>query len=762
MGAVGGLLGIGVSGLQTFQRALSTAGNNISNANTEGYSRQRVELGILPGQQTGIGFIGSGVEVSSIERFYDSFLNEQVRTSSTSQQQTERYNELISQVDNLLANPQAGLAPVLDGFFDAMQEVADDPASTPPRQVMITQAQALVDRFQFLNQRLEDLRGGVNTQIESAVSDINSFARDIASINKEIALVEGGGQVPNGLLDQRETLLKKISELVAVDSVTQSDGTFSVFIGSGQTLVAGEQMRPIEVISNAFDPSRKEIGYRVGTTTSVITEQLSGGSLGGSLLFRNQVLDPAQDELGYIALGLSQTFNAQHRLGIDLDGNAGGNFFNDIAATGVDVLTVSSAVVDVTITDVSALTPSDYRLERNGSNYILTRLSDNVSTTLSGFPATNAVVDGMNLSLTAGSISDGDRFLIQPVRQMAARIDVSLSDVRRVAAGSPVRTESAQANAGSASILSGSITNTTAYDGDTYQVVAAAGTPAAADGGVAIGLIADPSANNDLTYNLEINGTVVFSQSEADAPLADLDALAAVINDDSAVTGVRAYVDNVSNNLYLVNEPQNGRAITVSESLLTTNGPLEDENSVTGYFGSNLLGATATTNSFSYTGPADRYFVLDSAGNMETSGAYVEGTPITFNGIQTALTGSAQIGDLFSVSPNSGGVGDNRNALTLAQLQTSLTLSGGTENFQAAYGGIVADVGANTRQAQINLSAQTVLLDQAIASRESLSGVNLDEEAADLLRFQQAYEASARIISAAQSMFETLLSATGR
>ena len=253
---------------------------------------------------------------------------------------------------------------------------------------------------------------------------------------------------------------------------------------------------------------------------------------------------------------------------------------------------------------------------------------------------------------------------------------------------------------------------------------------------------------------------MVHSQDELDTPLATLADLAAAINAAVADTGVRAHVQG--GNLYLVNDPASNQAISIMDSLLTTAGVADDSATITGYFGSVLTADTAASDTLNFAASADSYLVLDGSGAVLDAGAYASGDTIAFNGLEATVTGAANLGDRFTITGNQGGVGDNRNMLALAALQTRGTLDKGNASYLDVYGRMVANVGAKSQQAAITRDAQETLLTQSIAARESVSGVNLDEEAAALIRFQQAYQAAAQVISVANDLFQTLLGAVRR
>ena len=638
-----GLLGIGTSALNANARALSTTSNNIANVNTEGYSRQRVNFAERPSDSVGGLTIGNGVSVSSVTRIFDELTTSQVRVNNSAFSSFETLNTFSSQLDSILADANAGLSPAISGFFDALQEVADDPASTATRQVLLSEADSLVARFDAISGRLETLNNSVNNDISGTVSDINVLAQSIAQVNNQISNTEAGGSggVANDLRDQRDRLLLQLSEYTQVRTVEQSDGTLNVFIGNGQTLVAGGFSQSLSVVSNEFDPTKLEIGYVANGTTTQISNLVTGGRLGGLLDFRETVLEPARNTLGQVAIGIADQVNDQHQLGQDLNGVAGGVFFNDISANSPLVLPSTSnagtGVVAAAVTDVNALTNSDYLLSNTGGAYSITRLSDNTITNLPGFPGAAAVVDGLTISLSSGTISNGDSFLVRPTSAASRDISLQISDVRQVAAAAPIIGQAASNNTGNASISAGVVN-------------------------------APPPPNANLTQTV----TITFNN------------------------------------------------------------------------------------------PPTTFDVAGTGTGNPTGVAYTSGGAITYNGFTVEIDGVPAAGDVFTVSANTGGVGDNRNALALANLQQQLGLNNGTSTISNVYGSLVADVGTRTRESELNQAAQETLLRQAEANRDSVSGVNLDEETTNLLQFQQAFQASAQIISIADELFQVLLGAVSR
>jgi flagellar hook-associated protein 1 FlgK len=627
----GSIFNIGVSGLNAAQASLAVTSHNIANASTEGFHRQAAVPGTEFPQATGAGFFGRGVEVETVRRAYSQFLDGAVLTAQAQGSYLDTYNSQISQIDNLLADPSAGLSPALQSFFSSVQDVASNPSSVPSRQAMITQGQVLSARFQALDTQLTQMRTGVNQQLADTVTQINAKAQSIAQLNEQIRTVQSNAtQPPNDLLDKRDQLVADLNQLVKTSVVKQSDGSYSVFIGNGQTLVLGNQAYALSAAPSAADPKDYSISYIAnGATVPIMTSTLQGGSLGALLDFRSQSLDTAQNNLGRVAIVLAQTFNDQHELGQDLNGNLGQAFFNVPAGQVVtNANNTGTAVINATDSSVGALTGSDYRLSFNAGTWTLTRLSDNTTSTFATFPQT---VDGVTLSLAAGAAANGDSYLIQPTRNGARDISVAIADTSLVAAAAPIRASAAAANTGDGKITAGSVN-------------------------------APPPPNANL---------------------------------------------------------QNAVTITFT---------------------------SATT--FDVTGTG--------TGNP-TGVAYTSNGNITYNGWTVQITGTPAAGDVFTIGPNTAGVADNRNALLLAGLQTVNTVANGTANYQSAYSLIVSSIGNRANDIKVQSTAQTALVQQTTAAQQSLSGVNLDEEAANLIRFQQAYQANGKVIQIASTLFNTIL-----
>ncbi len=682
------ILGTSVSGLQAFQRALATTSHNISNVNTEGYSRQRAEFETRPPTEMGNGFIGNGVETGTIQRLFDQNLENALRQAGSDFEDKDTLANYAGRIDNLLADKEAGLSPALQGFFDSLQDVANDPASSSAREVALAQAENLVSRFDLLDRRFRDLDSEVNSQLGAEVEEINQYAESIASLNREIREAEGRtGQPANDLLDQRDLQIRKLSEKVGTQIVAQDDGAVNVFVGSGQPLVTGNSANELAVQRNEYDPGRSEIAFAGSSGNQTITGTLSGGSIGGLLEFRDEILKPARNDLGQLATGLTDAFNAQHRQGIQPDGSQGEDFFS----VGEPRVLPSSrnsegltGTPDVAIVEDAAgeLTGDDYRLTYEGpdgegdsaGNWTVANLSTGNE------PESLETVDGTlrfdGLEVDVGDLAvaeNGDSFEIQPTRDAALGMRVELRNANEIAAASPV--------------TAGEV----------------------AEGGQAenrgTGVIEDVSVTSE--ENVPFGEEVRFAFVEGDP------------NDDD-------------NNGHFLVEQWDGDDFSALES--GAGGDLTID-----------FDPTEQSGGVSVVG-----------GDLDVEGD----NPLA--GLEFTLAGVPEADDRFFIAENTDATGDNRNAQQLAAVADEGLLNGGNDSPQDFFSAMVGQIGTDTQRAQSARDAQESLLRQAEADRESVSGVNLEEEAANLLRFQQGFQAAARVTAVADEVFQSLLGAIQR
>jgi flagellar hook-associated protein 1 len=734
------VFGIGLSGLNAASLGLSTTGHNIANANTKGYSRQGIIQSAPYPQYTGNGFTGLGVRVDTVTRSYDEFLTRQVQTAISQDSYYGTYQAEIKQVDNLVADPAAGVSPVLQSFFSAVQGMATNPASLPARQSLMSNAQGLVNRFQVFDQRLSEMRAGVNGSLVSTADHVTALSKQIAQINGQISVSSSGGQLPNDLLDQRDQMVLDLNTLVKATSIKQSDGTINVFIGNGQNLVVGGTPYSIAAKPSASDPQRLTIVYTQGNLDAEIPEtMLTGGKLGGLLEYRNKTLDTAANSIERMALVLGQTFNAQMRQGQDLYGNMGTNFFDyqqsNISLTHT-VAGVSTAFATVSLPTGVKSVASDYSLTFTGtagSEYSITRLSDNVSQTVSAaVMGTNPTVLGLNWSVP-GVMAAGESVGVS----MPPAVGNVLSNRNNTVQALPP-------------LLGGYIEDVSkvqasdyevSFDGTDYQVIRQS------DGQRT--MITGAQFTND-AQSLSVDGLKLkFSQGAPVAgdrfmvqPFVGFSRGMSIKPTDPRVlaAGVPIISDTQRTN---TGTGKVGQVAVDTPSALTTSSAINPALK-------NLVNIT-------FTSPTTYTLTDTVAGTTSAPATYTAGQTISFNGWNLKIDGQPAQGDKFSVKPGTSQDADGRNALKLGELQSRKIIDGNRSNYQEAYGQMVAVIGAKTNEVNIMSTAQTEVLKQAEISRDSVSAVNLDEEAANLLRYQQAYQASSKVIQIAQQAFDAIV-----
>lgn len=891
---MGDLIGIGLSGLQAHQTALSVTGNNVSNTNTPGYSRQDAVFVDNPSVLSGAGFIGQGVTLSTIRRNAEEFINTQLRADTTVYNERNIFKSKAESVDNLLASTTTGLTPAMSAFFQAFQGGADDPTSVPQRQLLLTQSEGLVSRFKSLDSRLNSQMQSVDFELDAAVSEINSLSQSLAQLNQSISVAVGAGQgdQPNSLLDARDEALRKLSELVTVSVFPEGQsGQLNIFIGNGQPLVLGNSFSKIASVQSPVDANQKEVALIINGESNIISNELSGGKVGGLLNFRNNELSSAINGLGRVALVLADTVNKQHSLGMDLESNLGGEFFQDVNETTLARSRITSnslntppvdQVMQINIIDSGELTTSDYELRFEGprdNDFNIVRLSDGenvLKSTLPGIYPANVEVDGFQLQFDAGTFKVGDRFSIQPTRTGARDIDLQIARVEDIALASPILSNSHEGNTGNASLSLGKMLDVT--NPQTNQVLSGFAVPGQLSPPLEIEFLTDtvyqvmdvtdpanpvplsPAINNQL-YRPGVTNTLFTSDPGeqrlsalgSDSFQVPLPALSTgtlvngfgaqnlsiltrnvdsgVVTSQSLAIAANSSAETIAMNLQSIQGVQataythvrldnfvdngdatplsievNGQALTLPAGtvaspdtlvdLINSNSSLQNLNiyavssgtaleihSTTGKDLQIVVGGVGDSVDVSSVDPYSAGAVslstqtVTSGDGVNVGGAIdvtlADGISLTadvdsvfeqapvgtssYLGFQFEITGEPKAGDSFTISYNQGGVSDNRNALDMAALERASTVGGGVISYGEAYSQIIEEIGSVTNRARLDTEAAKALLTQSENNRESISGVNLDEEAGRLVQYQAAYNASAQVVSIARQLFDTLL-----
>ena len=434
------LINSAMSGLSAAQSALNTVSNNISSYNVAGYTRQTTILGASNSTLTGGGWVGNGVYVSGVQREYDAFITNQLRAAQNqSSGLTTRYQQM-SKIDDVLSDTTNSLSANLQDFFKSLQTLvsnAEDPAA---RQTVLGKADGLVNQFKTNDQYLRDQDAQVNTAISTSVDQINNYAKQIANLNDQISRLTGvgAGASPNELLDQRDQLVSELNKIVGVDVTVQDSGTYNISIANGYTLVQGSNASQLAAVKSSADPARTTIAYvdTAAGNVEISEKQITTGSLGGLLTFRSQDLDQARNTLNQMALAFADAMNTQHQAGFDANGDKGGKLF-DFGSPAVlsNGKNTGSASVTATMTDSTKVQATNYKVEYNGTDWTITRLSDNTSFTAKPDASGNLSFDGLNVKIS-GSANNKDSFIVKPVNDVIVNMDVAISDESKLAMAS--------------------------------------------------------------------------------------------------------------------------------------------------------------------------------------------------------------------------------------------------------------------------------------------------------------------------------------
>lgn len=633
-------LNIGSRALTANLSALQVIGHNIANVNTDGYSRQSVQM-VSSGYQTlGGNYFGKGAELGTVERTHNTYLTREAQLSASVAAADKERLQRLQQLETLFPTGESGLGATVNDMLNAWGDVASSPTNLSARIVALSRGEELAARLSDTASQIDALAYNGRQQAQSSVENINRLAQDIARINQQIIENQGGVGQPNDLLDQRDALLDQLSQYVQTTTIAADDGSLSVFVAGSQPLVLGQTANRLELQRDPVDSTQARIAFRQGSLSQTLPESSIGGSLGGLMTFLTQDLVGVQNELGRMALAINTTVNAQHRLGLDLAGNPGSDFFVPAAdATAMAATSnTGTAQLHTAVADPTALKASDYRITFTGSGVEIKRLSDGTASNFAGLPVT---LDGLDFVLDSGAGAVGDSFLVRPYAEVARNMAMAMSAPNQLAAASPVAVTPGSGNSG----------------------------------GVSIEKLHAVSASANLTAPVSIS--------------------------------------------------------FLADGSYTVSGTLDP-------------GSPPPDNA----GPPPSY-------------NYTPGQPIAFNGWSLTLRGTPAAGDSFGVAAAVPGTTpqNSGNADAVLALRDLATFDG--VSLSDGYGNLLSRMGTAVQGAKFATEFSSQLAVSAENARAAVSGVNLDEEAARLLQFQQSYQAAAKFLQVAQNAFDTMIGIMG-
>lgn len=684
------LMQIGLSGIYSSQAQLATTGHNIANVNTQGYSRQTVEVATNGADRYGDYFIGRGSIVSGIERAYDQFaFTENIINTSQYGYAKETFVQ-NSQIDMLLSDESTSATkPVLE-VFNAINGVADHPNMLESRKVYLESATNMINQYNRLYENLEIQYTGINNDITNTAKTISTLSDNLANLNQQISAVTSSGKNnANDLMDQRDQAITELSELVNVSVVPADNGMLNIYIGSGQALVMGGEALNVVAVNGDPDPSRKEIALSIDGKTQLMDGSKLGGKTEALFKTRNNDLERAFNQLGQNIIGLTHSINEQQKEGMTLNGEIGDNLFNDINSLETmrgRVLAHSdglgNAQLSLRVDDLSQLTPDEYELVVN--NYVAGPpevIEFDITNQSTGAVQTLGPIDlsvtkridipnsGLSLGIDTIIASDppqvGKTFSLRPTRLAAQQASLLHKDPAKVAAAdAEIKAVSGDANSGSATLRVSAINDPL--------------DPLYMDEDNSLNIVITANAGGVITYDI---------------------------------------VD------------ENGNPVTLPAGSSNSFVPPK-------VAGDLLTGLTVTPD------------LLTGKVTFSLAGIDVE-----------MISGSPAAGDSFTLNFNETGDGDNRNILAMADLQNQKIMNNNKATFQDVYSGMISEIGAKTSNADVSMQSAGIVLNQSFERIQSSSGVNMDEEASNLLMYQQHYSASARVISVASELFDTILQA---
>jgi flagellar hook-associated protein 1 FlgK len=662
------LLNVGSRALLANQAALQTAGHNIANVSTPGYSRQSVVLETVQGQFTGGGYIGKGVDVQTIQRNHSELLTRQSTAASAVDAGDTARMDRLRQLQEVFSGGTSGIGASINDMMNALSDVVSAPTDLTARSVALTRMDETAVRMRDASQRLDEIGYTVAEQLKGSMVAVNSLAKNIAGMNEQIARAKGNGQPANDLLDQRDQLIRELNQHIQTSQVAADDGSVSVFVAGSQPLVLGSTATQLSVgdASEFLGSGQLKLFFnRPGATPVEIDENmLGGGSVSGLLRFNNSDMAEGRNLLGRMALTIGTTMNYQQTLGLTLDGVAGKPLF--ATTPSVQGYTNGAAVGSIDFTDTTKFSPtqfaaSDYevRFDAVGVGGQVVRLSDGKATAFANVGALAATqIDGLTFNFTTAG-SANERVLFKPFATAAGNIQALVYSPRDLAAANPINAAMGTTNGGTLQLAQLKATGVPTPPGLVLPPNGDTAAPPAFPGGIQLRFNAGPPATYD------------------------------VLNQGSS---------------------------------------------------------PATT--------------------VATAQPYTPGAPISIDGWQITLQGTPKAGDTITIGnandPQYGDwyTRDTGNASSLMALRDVPMFDNATlaDGFASA----MAQVGTRTQSAQFAAELSSSIAANLERDRTAVSGVNLDEEAARLIQYQQAYQASAKMIQIAQNIFDTLIQGLGR
>ena len=696
------LFQIASSGIRASNQLLDTAGHNIANVNTDGYVRERTSFG---SQLVG------GVGRATTERVINVFAQNQLRRDTTQVGEFETYKDRALVLDNIFASEANSISASMSRFFNSIQTASDEPTNIAARQLVLGEANSLVGQISTMSQFLDDKEQEMNFEMDALIDRANSLIENIATLNAQIRVVGSSNpfEEPGAIMNERDKAILELAEIMSIETRDNGtgDGSLMVNLTSGESLVLEDGSFNLFQLSGDPDLNYKslELQSTGKPTTLRLPETDMGGQLGGLFRYRDEILEPSRRELGQIALTLSQAVNDQNNLGMDFDGQLGSDVFALPDFVGLNYAGNSNLAftANARMTDdgASLLTSADYQVTIDAVTAGAPNTVDITVALLN--PDGTPVLDTTGTAITQSVLGvEATAGVFEEIPGLG--LDLEFPDGAGYAVGDQFLFQPTKSSASSIEVQM------------TRPEDLALASP----------IRVDAQLNN--LGDAELVATRVTNTN--------VDTAAPFDPDTSAFDGA----GGIGNGVGLGNAP--------ARIVFTAADTYEVQDSG---------GAVIVT----VAGAAELSSIM---GKAQAAGGWPWGAFPDYPGYDFDIQGVPKAGDVFDISYNTNGLNDNRNGLELAGLQSEdIVLSNNNDtstiSFQEKYANIVSGIGEKSAVAEISLRAAEAMKSQSTDWFESISGVSLDEEAANLVRFQQTYAAAARVLTTAQNLFDTILGA---
>jgi flagellar hook-associated protein 1 len=714
-------LSIGLTGLLVSQRAMETVGHNIANASTPGYNRQINVLTAREPQPTANGLIGRGVSLDAIKRMKDDLTSNQILSYNSLLGSSEMQSNILRHVEGIFNElSEYSLGNSMERFFKSIQELSMSPELKNSRHQLLQDGLNLVNTFDYLNTQLAQLKSDNGQQIEAKVTEINSITDQIADLNGKIKVLELGDNNANDTRDKRDVLVDRLSELSDIRVTNNDNGAINILLG-GTLVVHGTNTEKLSVTATGGG------AFKVDGIAN-----LNNGELKGLLEIQDVLLAKYMQDLDTLAASIIKEINNIHSEGVGLGGgfttlnstNAVNNASDQLSDTGLafppSVNTYTTGTVTsldngdgtTTVTGVGTafvgnVNPTDWIRLNDGNDYRILSVDSNTQLTVSG-----AYTDAVGV---ATNVTDGSLYITVTNDTTGEIAKTSIS----IASDETLSTLAAKINSVTNlnASVTGTVMNTYTDNGYRYNFTKALDTNPGSIGASIVSLSGHYNGSDNDIYTLTVQ-----------------DAGAGSIGTGSAKIRITDTAGTILATLDV------GSSYTAGDVLQITDGVFVS------FGGGNI--AVSDTLTFDVVSDPDTSNVLTALG-MNT---FFKGTGASSIGVTQYIKDDVdRIAAASSSSP-----GDNTNALRMIDVQNNSTTNGST--FSEFLFGIVSELGIESQLKESEKESFGSLILALKTRRQEVSGVSIEEEMINVIKFQQAFQASARFVSVISELGDVLMS----